>query len=304
MKEPYTQLESDSQPLVEVRHVSRLYGPVRALDDVSLVIKRGEMVAVMGPSGSGKSTLLNVLGTLDVPTSGEIVIAGQELSCVRDVDQLRAQVVGFVFQQHNLMPILTALENIMVPMRGGSLSRARQRRRAMELLGRVGLADHADRFAPQLSGGEAQRVAVARALANAPPLILADEPTGNLDSQSGADVLELLQEMNAEFGMTLVMVTHDPVVALSTRRILTLRDGRIEQDEPVEAVYLQEMQQVSHTRLGRLLFGERAEVLSEPRNTADAERVAAGTISPWAFPSELRLGFSSTRHSGTSDPVS
>jgi putative ABC transport system ATP-binding protein len=271
MNEPSAQLEPDSQPLVEVRHVSRLYGPVRALDDVSLVIKRGEMVAVMGPSGSGKSTLLNVLGTLDAPTSGEIVIAGQELSHVRDVDRLRAQVVGFVFQQHNLMPILTAVENTMVPMRGGRLSRTRQRQRAMELLGRVGLADHADRFPSQLSGGEAQRVAVARALANAPPLILADEPTGNLDSQSGADVLELLQEMNAEFGMTLVMVTHDPVVALSTRRILTLRDGRIEQDEPVEAVYLHEMQQVSHTRLGRLLFGERAGVLSEPVSVRLAE---------------------------------
>jgi ABC-type nitrate/sulfonate/bicarbonate transport system ATPase subunit len=127
-----------------------------------------------------------------------------------------------------------------------------------------GLADHADRFPSELSGGEAQRVAVARALANAPPLILADEPTGNLDSQSGAEVLDLLQEMNAEFGMTLIMVTHDPVVALSTRRILTLRDGRIEQDEPVEAVYLHEMQQISHTRLGQLLFGERAEVLSVP----------------------------------------
>jgi putative ABC transport system ATP-binding protein len=258
MSAPSGWAEPLGQPLVEVRHVSRLYGPVRALDDVSLMIQRGEMVAIMGPSGSGKSTLLNVLGTLDAPTSGQIFIAGKDLAHVRDVDRLRAEVVGFVFQQHNLMPILTALENILVPMRGGTLSRARQRQRAMELLRRVGLADHADRFPSELSGGEAQRVALARALANAPPLILADEPTGNLDSQSGAEVLDLLQEMNADFGMTLIMVTHDPVVALSTRRILTLRDGRIEQDEPVEAVYLHEMQQISHTRLGQLLFGERA----------------------------------------------
>jgi putative ABC transport system ATP-binding protein len=257
-------MDTPPPPLVEVRHVSRLYGPVRALDDVSLTIQNGEMVAVMGPSGSGTSTLLNVIGTLDGPTSGQIIVAGLDLACVHDVDRLRGHTVGFVFQQHNLIPILTALENILVPMRGSGLSRSQQRRRAMQLLGRVGLADHADRFPSELSGGEAQRVALARALANGPPLLLADEPTGNLDSESGAQVLELLREMNEEFGTTLIMVTHDPVVALSTGRILTLRDGRIEQDEPVEATYLQEMQQVSHTHLRRLLFGERAEVLTPP----------------------------------------
>ena len=250
------------EPLVEVLHVSRLYGSVRALDEVSLTIRRGEMVSVMGPSGSGKSTLLNLIGTLDMPTSGQIIVAGQDLAHVRDVDQLRGHTVGFVFQQHNLIPILTALENILVPMRGSGWSRNMQRRRGMQLLGRVGLADHVHRFPSELSGGDAQRVALARALANEPPLLLADEPTGNLDSESGAQVLELLGEMNQEFGTTLIMVTHDPVVALSTRRILTLRDGRIEQDDAVEATYLQEMQQVSHTHLGRLLFGERADVLS------------------------------------------
>jgi ABC-type lipoprotein export system ATPase subunit len=258
----------DRHPLVEIRHVTRVYGPVRALDDVSLTIERGEMVTVMGPSGSGKSTLLNVLGTLDVPTSGRILIAGRDLAQVRDLDRLRGLTIGFVFQQHNLLPVLTALENVLIPMRGGSLSRSQQRRRAVELLGRVGLADHAARFPSELSGGEAQRVALARALANDPPLVLADEPTGNLDSQSGAQVLELLLEMNAERGTTLVMVTHDPVVALSTRRILTLRDGRIVQDEPVEATYLREMQEVSRTRLGHLLFGERAAVLHMPASGA------------------------------------
>jgi putative ABC transport system ATP-binding protein len=262
------------EALVEVRHVSRLYGSVRALDDVSLTIRRGEMVTVMGPSGSGKSTLLNVIGTLDVPSSGQIIVAGQDLAHVRDVDRLRGHTVGFVFQQHNLIPILTALENILVPMRGSGRSRNAQRSRGMQLLGRVGLADHADRFPSELSGGEAQRVALARALANEPPLLLADEPTGNLDSESGAQVLELLRELNRDLGTTLVMVTHDPVVALSTRRILTLRDGHIEQDEAVEATYLQEMQQVSHTRLGQLLFGERAEVLGA--HAEPDEAVAAG----------------------------
>ena len=264
MPDMLTPVGLEEAPLVEVRHVSRLYGPVRALDDVSLTIARGEMVSVMGPSGSGKSTLLNVVGTLDVPTSGQILLDGQDLAHVRDVDRLRGHLVGFVFQQHNLIPILTALENVLVPMRGSHLSQRQQRQRGMELLGRVGLADHAGRFPSELSGGEAQRVALARALANAPPLILADEPTGNLDSQSGAQVLELLRELNTEFGTTLVMVTHDPVVALSTRRILTLRDGRIEQDELVESLYLDEMRQVSRTRLGRLLFGERADVLGVP----------------------------------------
>jgi putative ABC transport system ATP-binding protein len=257
----------NEMPLVEVRHVSRLYGPMPALDDVSLTIARGEMVSVMGPSGSGKSTLLNVIGTLDVPTSGQIFVNGQDLARVRDVDRLRGHLVGFVFQQHNLIPILTAVENVLVPMRGTHFSARQQRQRAMDLLGRVGLADHADRFPSELSGGEAQRVALARALANAPPLVLADEPTGNLDSQSGAQVLELLRELNDEFGTTLVMVTHDPVVALSTRRILTLRDGRIEQDEVVESLYVDEMRQVSQTRLGRLLFGERADVLGVPAAT-------------------------------------
>lgn len=264
-----------AEPLVDVRHVSRLYGAVRALDDVSLTIYRGEMVTVMGPSGSGKSTLLNVIGTLDTPTSGQIIVAGQDLAQVRDVDELRGHTVGFVFQQHNLIPILTALENILVPMRGNGLPRHAQQARGMQLLGRVGLADHAHRFPSELSGGEAQRVALARALANSPPLLLADEPTGNLDSESGAQVLELLRELNAEFGTTLVMVTHDPVVALSTRRILTLRDGRIEQDEAVEATYLEEMQSVSHTHLGRLLFGERADVLGAHADES-AELAAPG----------------------------
>jgi putative ABC transport system ATP-binding protein len=203
-----------------------------------------------------------MLGSLDQPTSGRVIIAGEDLACTRDVDRLRAETVGFVFQQHNLVPILTALENVTLPMRGGAVPRHLQRARALDLLDRVGMAPYAARFPGELSGGQAQRVALARALANAPLLILADEPTGNLDSQSGADVISLLQELNRELQTTLVMVTHDPVVALSTRRILTLRDGRIEHDEPVEAVYLHEMQQVSHTRLGRLLFGERADLLT------------------------------------------
>jgi ABC-type lipoprotein export system ATPase subunit len=249
-------------PLIETRHLTRVFdSQVRALDDVSLTIQAGETVAIMGPSGSGKSTLLHLLGALDRPTSGQVLIGGRDVAAVGDIDQLRARTIGFVFQFHNLIPTLTAVENVMVPMRGGLVPHAERQARALELLARVRLGDKAGRWPAQLSGGERQRVALARAAANGPALLLADEPTGNLDSQSGADVLRLLHDLNAELGTTVVMVTHDPVVALGTRRILTLRDGRIEHDERVEAIYLDELTALGRTRLGRLLFGERAAVL-------------------------------------------
>ncbi len=248
---------------VETRHLTRTYeGGVRALDGVSLRIQAGEMVTIMGPSGSGKSTLLHLLGALDRPTEGQVIVAGQDLGAISDVDRFRARTVGFVFQLHNLLPMLTAAENVVVAMRGGPLGPSGQRKRAAELLGHVGLADKAGRLPHQLSGGERQRVALARALANEPPIILADEPTGNLDSQSGAEVLQLLRQLNTDLGTTLVMVTHDPVVALATGRILTLRDGRIEHDEPVREVYLEQMAALRGSALGQLLFGERAEVLA------------------------------------------
>ena len=243
--------------LITTEDLTRVYeGQVRALDGVSLRITAGEMVAVMGPSGSGKSTLLHLLGALDRPTSGRIVFEGQDLGAIKDVDRFRGERVGFVFQSHNLIPTLTAQENVLVPMRGGPIPPAERGGWALELLARVGLGGLAGRRPAQLSGGQRQRVALARALANRPSLVLADEPTGNLDSQNGADVLRLLRESNASLGTTVVMVTHDPVVALENDRILTLRDGRIELDEPVATVYRAEVLALRSTPVGRLLFGE------------------------------------------------
>jgi ABC-type lipoprotein export system ATPase subunit len=248
--------------VVETINLTKIYGDgagVRALDSVTLRISQGELVAIMGPSGSGKSTLLNMLGALDRPTSGVVRINGQNLAKVRDLDRFRAREVGFVFQLHNLIPTLTAAENLEVPMEGIGVPAGQRRSRALELLDRVGLGDRAHFLPNQLSGGQRQRVAIARALANDPSLILADEPTGNLDSTAGAELVELFQRLNHEQGKTIVIVSHDPIVALSTQRIVTLRDGRIGQDEKVGDVYLAELDEVRNTALGRLLFGDEGE---------------------------------------------
>ena len=175
--------------IIETRNLTRIYGngvEIRALDDVNICIAPGELVTVMGPSGSGKSTLLNMIGALDLPTSGQVLINSQDLTEIRNKDAFRARTVGFVFQLHNLIPTLTARENVEVPMMGQLGSRAR-RKRAEELLGLVGLGDRMKHLPNQLSGGQRQRVAVARALANTPPLVLADEPTGSLDTTAGQD---------------------------------------------------------------------------------------------------------------------
>ncbi len=216
--------------IVEARNLVKVYGDgaeVRALDGLNLRVERGEFVAVMGPSGSGKSTLLHILGALDRPTSGEVWVDGQNLASVRDLDTFRARTVGFVFQMHNLIPTLTARENVEVPMMGQPVGRRERRQRAEELLERVGLKDRMNHLPSQLSGGERQRVAIARALANRPAIILADEPTGNLDSQSGAEVVALLRQLNRDLGTTVILVTHDPTVARRADRILLMRDGRI-----------------------------------------------------------------------------
>lgn len=244
--------------VVETVNLTKLYGDgaeVRALDGVNLRIAQGEFVAVMGPSGSGKSTLLNLIGALDRPTYGSVRVNGQDLAQVKDLDRFRAQEIGFVFQLHNLIPTLTALENVEVPMQGVGVPGPQRRRRALELLELVDLGERADFLPNQLSGGERQRVAIARALANDPALILADEPTGNLDSAAGAELVNLLTRLNRERGKTIIIVTHDPVVALSTQRIITLRDGRVGQDEIVGRIYLRELDQIRDTALGRLLFG-------------------------------------------------
>lgn len=249
----------DPNAVVETHDLTKVYGDgtgVRALDRVNLTVMRGDLVAVMGPSGSGKSTLLNMIGALDRPTAGTVCVNGRDLATVRDLDRFRAREVGFVFQLHNLIPTLTAAENVAVPMRGHGLGRRERMQRAQELLALVGLADRTDFFPAQLSGGERQRVAIARALANRPPLILADEPTGNLDSESGREIVALFQRLNAEEGVTVIIVTHDPVVALSCRRIITLRDGRVDLDETVDQTYRSEIERIRHTPLGRLLLGQ------------------------------------------------
>jgi len=248
------------KPLVETRELVKVYGDgqgVRALDGVDLAIGQGEMVAVMGPSGSGKSTLLNMLGGLDRPTAGQVIIDGQDLAEVRNLDAFRARTVGFVFQLHNLLPTLTALENVEVPMRGQPLGRRERRARAEELLATVGLADRMKHLPAQLSGGQRQRVAVARALANQPRLILADEPTGSLDTAAGDEIMDLLADLKESRGTTVIVVSHDRRVARATERILTMRDGQITDDHTVADPLTEDLRELGLSRLGqRLLDGQ------------------------------------------------
>lgn len=216
-------------PLLRVASVSRHYdnGAVCALTDVSLTVDRGEYLAIMGPSGSGKSTLLNLLGALDRPSSGEIWFDGQPLSRLADLDRFRARTLGFVFQSFHLLPTLTALENVQIPMFEGPLRPRERIRKAEELLEAVGLVHRRGHLPAKLSVGERQRVAIARALANEPQLLLADEPTGNLDSAAGGSVLDLFDQLHRERGLTLVVITHGAEVAARAERTLWIRDGRV-----------------------------------------------------------------------------
>ena len=223
-------------PLIQLRGVSRIYEMgsvrVRALDDVDLSITQGELVSVMGPSGSGKSTLMNVLGCMDRPTSGQYCLEGREISALT-VDQLaevRNQTFGFVFQSFNLLPRTTALENVELPMLYAGRGAKERRRRAKEALERVDLADRMDHHPNQLSGGQQQRVAIARAIANGPRLILADEPTGNLDSRTTVEIVRLFIQL-VQAGITMVLVTHEPDVAAYGSRVVVMADGRISRDE-------------------------------------------------------------------------
>jgi ABC-type lipoprotein export system ATPase subunit len=217
---------------VVVDRVSKVFegGRIRALDEASLRMEPGEFVSLTGPSGSGKSTLLNLIGALDRPDSGSIEVDGSVLDGC-DAAEYRAATVGFVFQFHNLIPTLTALENVQVPMLGRRLGRAQRRKRARSLLRDVGLAQRETAFPGTLSGGERQRVALARALANEPRLLLADEPTGSLDSTTGAQVLELIKRVRNERRTTVLLVTNDQSLAADADRTLRLLDGRVTHDE-------------------------------------------------------------------------
>ncbi len=222
--------------VIEAENLTKVYKmgevEVHALRGLSLRISRGEVAAIMGPSGSGKSTLMNMIGCLDQPTSGEYILDGERVSNLKD-DQLatiRNRKVGFVFQSFNLLPRATALANVELPLRYAGVGRGRKDR-AREALELVGLADRIHHRPNELSGGQQQRVAIARALVNNPAIILADEPTGNLDSKSGEEIMQLLLGLNQEHGTTLVIVTHDPVVASRTPRIIQIMDGVVvEQD--------------------------------------------------------------------------
>lgn len=225
--------ESTQQPpLLRCEDVCKCYsdGDVQALQDVNASIHRGEYVAIMGPSGSGKSTMLNMLGALDVPTSGEVYFDGTPLSQMASLDRFRSQKLGFVFQSFHLLSVLTALGNVQVPMFETRRSGAERRQKATELLERVGMAHRANHKPQQLSVGERQRVAIARSLANDPELLLADEPTGNLDSKTAAGIFALLDQLHDE-GMTIVLITHDPDLSRRAERTIAMRDGKIERDE-------------------------------------------------------------------------
>jgi putative ABC transport system ATP-binding protein len=225
--------DAPPSPLLSAEHVGKIYrdGQVVALEDVSLAVESGEYVAIMGPSGCGKSTLLNLLGALDRPDSGEVSFEGVPLARQRSLARLRARKVGFVFQSFHLLPMLTALENVQVPMFGGPLTASGRARKARELLESVGMLHRARHTPGRLSVGQRQRVALARALANDPVVLLADEPTGNLDSRSAAEVLDLISALNRDRGLTLVVVTHSPEVARRCGRVLWLSDGRLVKDE-------------------------------------------------------------------------
>ena len=228
--------------VVTVSEVTKDYAvgqvTVPALRGVSLDVEEGELTAVVGPSGSGKTTIMNLVGGLDVPTAGRVVVGGRDLSKLssRALADMRLRSVGFVFQAYNLVPVLSAAENVEFVLELQGLGRAERRKRALEVLAEVGLGDLGDRRPAEMSGGQQQRVAVARAIVGRPSLVLADEPTANLDSKTGEELLGLMDRLNAGRGVTFLFSTHDPRVMAHAKRIVTLVDGRIERDETKEGI--------------------------------------------------------------------
>jgi putative ABC transport system ATP-binding protein len=225
--------------MIELESVAKVYRmgsvEVHALAGVSLNVNRGEIVAIMGASGSGKSTLMNVLGCLDVPTSGAYRLDDEDVGRMSDdrLAEIRNRKIGFVFQTYNLLPRMNAVQNVAIPLLYGGGGDGK--RRSIAALERVGLADRADHKPTELSGGQQQRVGIARALVNDPAVLLADEPTGNLDSRSSTEIMAILQRLNREEGLTVIIVTHEPDIAAHTKRLITMRDGLIVSDEAVDA---------------------------------------------------------------------
>lgn len=251
-------MDGHQEWIIETQSLTRIYGDgeeIRALDGVDIKIAPGELVTVMGPSGSGKSTLLNIIGALDLPTSGRIWVNGQDVAGLKDKDRFRAKTVGFIFQLHNLLPTMSAKENIEIPMIGYAGPKAR-RKRAEELLELVDMADRMDHLPNQLSGGQRQRVAAARALANNPPIVLADEPTGSLDSVSSQDLMNLLKELNKSQGTTFLVVTHDLNVARQTRRVLVMADGKIVREDCIGSPLEEDIKTWQHSGLGKRIINQ------------------------------------------------
>lgn len=238
----------DRVPLVEFNDIYKIYKmgdeEVHALDGISFKIYKGEFVAIVGQSGSGKSTCMNIIGCLDVPTSGQYKLNGKDISKYRknELAEVRNKMLGFIFQQYNLLPKLNVMNNVALPLLYAGKSKSEQKRRALEVLDRVGLKDKAKNKPSQLSGGQQQRVSIARALAGSPSVILADEPTGALDSKTGREVMEFLKKLHRE-GNTIILITHDNSIAAQTERIMRITDGKIVYDGPVSGDKVVAMQE-------------------------------------------------------------
>ena len=255
--------------IIDARELTKVYQmgevEVRALRGASLQVGRGELVSIMGPSGSGKSTLMNILGCLDQPTSGEYFLEGMEIDQLDDnkLAEIRGKQIGFVFQTFNLLARTTALSNVELPLVYSGLGGRLRRERAVAALDAVGLGDRLHHRPNELSGGQQQRVAIARALINQPSIILADEPTGNLDSKSGAEIMSIFQRLNEEQGITIIFVTHEPEIAQHTHRIVRLSDGRIVDDRPVR----------DPRTAGERAYGVRVRDMLNDETATDTDRV-------------------------------